>query len=70
MKVFGITMALSLAVAGSACLDDAGSGPTPLVNSQLAQYETQVAELRHQLAACYAGHEIEVGEEDEYLPSP
>lgn len=67
MKFFGATLALSLAVFSSACLDDS-SGPTPLVNNQLAQYEIRVAELEHQLAACYAGGQIEVGEEDKYLP--
>lgn len=70
MKVLGTTMVLSLAVLASACLDDAGAEPTPLVNSQLARYEAQIAELEHQLAACYAGHQIEVGEEEEFLPEP
>jgi hypothetical protein len=68
MKLFGATVALSLAVLSSACLDDPSAGPTPLVNTQLAEYETRVAELEHQLAACYAGGQIEVGEEDKYLP--
>lgn len=68
MKILGTTPALLLAVLASACLDDAASSPTPLVNAQLAQYETRVAELEHQLAACHAGREIEVGEEDDFLP--
>jgi hypothetical protein len=64
-KLFAI---LLLAVVTGACLDEMGSGPTPLVNAQLAQLQAQIEELEHQLAACYAGHEIERGDEDKYLP--
>lgn len=67
MRVYGLITALSLTLASTACLDD-GSGPTPLVNTQLAQMQTQIEELEHEVAACYAGKEIERGDEAANLP--
>ena len=68
MKAVTATVAFTLALIAAACLDESSTGPTPLVNTQLHQLQTQIEELEHQLAACYAGHEIERGEEDKYLP--
>jgi hypothetical protein len=68
MKFAKLFVFLTLSVATGACLDEMGSGPTPLVNTQLAQLQAQIEELEHQLAVCYAGHELERGEEDKYLP--
>ena len=68
MRAVKTTVAIILALIAAACLDEIGAAPTPLVNTQLAQLQTQIDELEHQLAACYAGHEIERGEEDKFLP--
>lgn len=71
MQVVKTTIALIiLALIAAACSGDTGVGPTPVVNTQLAQLQTQIDELEHQLAACYAGHEIERGEEGPFLPKP
>lgn len=70
MRVFGLMTALLLVTLPSlACLDD-GAGPTPLVNTQLAQMQTHIEELEHEVAACYAGKEIERGDEAAHLPPP
>lgn len=68
MNVAKLVAVICLSLVVGACLDEIDAGPTPLVNTQLAQLHTQIEELEHQLAACYAGHEIERGEEDEFLP--
>lgn len=70
MKVAKLFLLLAAAAATGACLEEMSAAPTPLVNSQLAQLQAQIEELEHQLAVCYAGHELERGEEDEYLPQP
>jgi hypothetical protein len=70
MKVVHITAVIILSFATAACLDEMGGSPTPLVNTQLAQLQTQIEELEHHLAVCYAGHELEKGEEEKFLPKP
>jgi hypothetical protein len=67
MRTLGLMTALLLTIPLLACLDES-SGPTPLVNTQLAQLQTHIEELEHEVAACYAGKEIERGTESEYLP--
>ena len=70
MKVANTTAVIILSLVTGACLDEMDGSPTPLVNSQLAQLRTQIEELEHHLAVCYAGHELERGEEDQFLPKP
>jgi hypothetical protein len=67
MRLYGLITALLLTMPSVACLDEL-SAPTPLVNTQLAQLQTHIEELEHEVAACYAGREIERGEEAEHLP--
>jgi hypothetical protein len=70
MKVFRLLPALALLTLSSlACLDES-SAPTPLVNTQLAQLQAHIEELEHEVAACYAGKEIERGDEAAHLPPP
>jgi len=68
MKVANLTAVIFLSLVAGACLDDIDGSPTPLVNTQLAQLQAQIDELEHHLAACYAGHELERGDEDKFLP--
>lgn len=68
MNVARLVTIIILSLLVGACLDEIGAGPTPVANTQIAQLQTQIDELEHQLAACYAGHEIERGEEDQFLP--
>ena len=68
MNVAKLVAVIALSLVAAACLDEIDASPTPLVNTQLAQLQAQIDELEHQLAACYAGHEIERGEEDDFLP--
>jgi hypothetical protein len=70
MKLAKLCMLFTLAAATGACTAETNAAPTPLVNAQLAQLQAQIEELEHQLAVCYAGHELERGEEDKYLPQP
>lgn len=70
MKVANITPVIILSFVTAACLDEMDGSPTPLVNTQLAQLQTQIDELEHHLAVCFAGHELEKGEEDQFLPKP
>ena len=70
MKVVKLAAVIILSLVAGACLDEMGGSPTPLVNTQVAQLQTQIEELEHHLAVCYAGHELERGEEDPYLPKP
>lgn len=68
MRVSGLmTALLCVSLSSLACLEE-GPGPTPLVNTQLAQMQSHIEELEHEVAACYAGKEIERGEEAEHMP--
>jgi hypothetical protein len=69
MKRFRRGAVVFLAFLPVACVEELAA-PTPLVNTQLAQLQTHIEELEHELAVCYAGHELERGEEDKYLPKP
>ncbi len=65
MRVYRtITAVMILSLATGRALTRWAAAPTPLVNTQLAQLQTQIEELEHHLAVCYAGQEIERGEED------
>ena len=70
MKDVKVTVVFILALVAAACEGETNTGPTPLVNTQLAQLQAQIEELEHQLAVCYAGHELERGEEGPFLPKP